>query len=284
MSNEPTPLGPRDVIDVRAALRRTLELQAELLEGFTPEDWLRPTVHGSRDVKDLVAHLLQGDMRRLSIQRDGFSLPTPPLRGVQDLTDFIQSGNRDWMAGMRRVSPRILMDLLAQYDAALLELLEGLDPQGEALFSVAWAGEETSRHWFDVAREYTEKWHHQQQIRDATERPALFEPALFEPVLETFARGLPHAYREVSCAQGTKVALILTGAVELSWTLRREASGWSLWKGADPSAVVEGTLDADKAWRIWTKAVTPLEADQCLSTVGERALAEPVLRFVGIMA
>jgi hypothetical protein len=43
--------------------------------------------------------------------------------------------------------------------------LKELDPFAEAIFSVGWAGEEKSLNWFHIAREYTEKWHHQQQIR-----------------------------------------------------------------------------------------------------------------------
>ena len=35
-------------------------------------------------------------------------------------------------------------------------------------FGVAWAGEERSPAWFDVARELTERWHHQAHIRLAT--------------------------------------------------------------------------------------------------------------------
>ncbi|WP_044246750.1 maleylpyruvate isomerase N-terminal domain-containing protein [Chondromyces apiculatus] len=284
MSSNPSPLGPQDVIDVRAVFPKVNARLLELLEGLAPGDWLRPTVHPTREVKDLVAHLLHGDVRRLSIHRDGFALPTPPIRGVADLTEFIQSDNREWMAGMRRVSPRILTELVRQFDGECLAFLEGLDPMGEAMFAVAWAGEERSRNWFDVAREYTEKWHHQQQLREATGRPSLYEQELFAPVLETFARGLPFAYREVTCAPGTKVSIVVTGAVDLSWTLRREVEGWSLWPSTDAGAAAVASIDADKVWRIWTKGMTPLEADQCLSVVGERALAEPALKFVAIMA
>ena len=34
------------------------------------------------------------------------------------------------------------------------------------------AGEAVSANWFDVAREFTERWHHQQQIRLAIGGPA----------------------------------------------------------------------------------------------------------------
>jgi hypothetical protein len=48
---------------------------------------------------------------------------------------------------------------------------KSLDPLAPAAFAVSWAGEETSSNWFDTARELTERWHHQQQIRLATIGP-----------------------------------------------------------------------------------------------------------------
>ena len=56
-----------------------------------------------------------------------------------------------------------------------------LPSHGRAIFSVAWAGESESENWFDVARDYTERWHHQQQIRDAVGRPGYAEPRFSGP-------------------------------------------------------------------------------------------------------
>ena len=50
---------------------------------------------------------------------------------------------------------------------------ESLDPFAPARFAVGLAGEETSLNWFDTARELTERWHHQQHIRLATNRPGI---------------------------------------------------------------------------------------------------------------
>ena len=41
------------------------------------------------------------------------------------------------------------------------EYHQALDPFGAAMFPVSWAGEEESTNWFDTAREFTERWHHQ---------------------------------------------------------------------------------------------------------------------------
>jgi hypothetical protein len=65
--------------------------------------------------------------------------------------------------------PGILLDASVRIPvlAPLRTVNERLDPDAAGL-AAAWAGETDSRNWFDVAREYTEKWHHQQQLRDAT--------------------------------------------------------------------------------------------------------------------
>ena len=50
--------------------------------------------------------------------------------------------------------------------------------------------------WFHLAREFTERWHHQQQIRLATERDGIMTRELYHPVLECFMRALPFAFRD----------------------------------------------------------------------------------------
>ena len=49
----------------------------ELLRSLSAQDWHRPTVCSAWCVKDIASHLLDGDLRRLSIQRDGYLPPTP---------------------------------------------------------------------------------------------------------------------------------------------------------------------------------------------------------------
>jgi hypothetical protein len=92
---------------------------------------------------------------------------------------------------------------------------------------VTWAGPEPAPVWLDVAREYTERWHHHQQIRDALGRPALTAPRLFAPVLDTLVRALPHTFRDVQAPDGTHVKLTITGDAGGVWSLVRDER-WSL--------------------------------------------------------
>jgi len=254
-----------------------------LLKGLEADDWARPTVHPGRTVKDLTAHLLQGSLGRVSALRDRYLPPGPKVASLEELIAWIQERNREFMTAMRRVSPEILIEMIEVYDQELLSAFSKLDPDGDSL-GVAWAGEQVSRCWFDVAREYTEKWHHQQQLRDATGRPGLDEESLLRPALETFARGLPFAYRAVPAEPGARVAVRLTGADRLEWTLRRDKGGWSLWSGVDPQAETSITMSADLAWRVWTRGVLPEEAIARMVIRGDAHLAPPLAAFVAIMA
>jgi len=73
------------------------------------------------------------------------------------------------------------------------EFHQSLDSIAEAGFGVSWAGEVKSANWFDTAREFTDRWHHQ-QIRLATNRPGIMTRELYYPVLDCFMRALPFTY------------------------------------------------------------------------------------------
>jgi uncharacterized damage-inducible protein DinB len=53
-----------------AELRRQL---LDLLQGLQPDEWGRPTAATKWNVKDVVAHLLGGDVGNLSRRRDAYT-------------------------------------------------------------------------------------------------------------------------------------------------------------------------------------------------------------------
>jgi uncharacterized protein (TIGR03083 family) len=251
----------------------------ELLSGLSADEWRRPTVHRDRDVKDLASHLLDTALRRLAMQRDGWFAAGPESFDWDGLVTFIQRTNREWMDATRRLSPRILIEQIRRTDQELFELLASLPPFGRAIFSVAWAGESESENWFDVAREYTERWHHQQQIRDAVGRPGFNEQRFLAPVIATFARGLPHAYRGVDAPAGTAIAVEVDG---VRWTIARGEARWALASSDRADATI--ALSGDDAWRLWTKGLSAAEARTRARTEGPEELIAPVFAFVAIMA
>ena len=128
MHEESLHLNANVIIPVLEPLREVNKRLLDLLRSFDAEDWSKPTVHPDRDVKDLAAHLLHGSLRRVTSIRDKYHHPTPPIASADDLIAFIQADNCDFMRGMRRVSPQILIELISIYDRELLALFSALDP------------------------------------------------------------------------------------------------------------------------------------------------------------
>src|SRR5215510_283469 len=257
-----------------------------LLRTLPVEDWYKPTAAKAWVVRDIVAHLLDSDIRRVSFQRDQAPMvpPESPINSYRDLVDFLNQLNADWVKAAKRISPKLLIEFLEITGAQVCALFKSLDPFGPALFGVAWAGEEGSKNWFDIAREYTEKWHHQQQIRDAVGAPALTGRKWLFPVLDTFLRGLPHTYRETQADEGSSVAFIIAGEAGGAWTLKREGGAWSLYIGEGEGAACEVRMDQDAAWRLLTKGLSQEEAAARIEIIGDDRLGKPILGMLAVMA
>src|SRR5262245_19781838 len=257
-----------------------------LLKSLHAEDWDKPTAAGAWTVKDIVAHLLDTDIRRLSFQRDRIRLTPPdrPIETYRDLVGFLNQLNADWVKAAKRLSPRLLIEFLAITGPHVAELFRSLDPFAPANFSVAWAGEAQSPNWFDIAREYTEKWHHQQQIRDAAGAPAITGRKWLFPVLDTFFRGLPYTFRETSASDETQIVIRVTGEAGGDWTVRREDGAWKLYAGAGISPQCTVTMDQDTAWRLLTKGLSKDQAASRITIAGEPGLGQPILGMLSVMA
>jgi len=88
-----------------------MEALLALLSGLAAEDWDRPTVCGSWSVKDVAQHLLGGDVHMLSRGRDGYTVPAPVM-DWDGLVAYINRHNAAWVEATRKLSPRVLLDLL----------------------------------------------------------------------------------------------------------------------------------------------------------------------------
>lgn len=262
----------------------------ELLRSLSPGEWQRPTVSSRRTVKDIASHLLDGSLRRLSMQRDGYrpadgrSQP----RADEPLMNFLNRLNDEWETGTRRLSPKVLVDLIEWADAQLADLFKSLDPHCPAIFPVAWAGEERSQNWMDVARDYTEKWHHTQQIFDATNLPStILNRCLGHPCLDIFMRALPFTFRSVEADINDLVTVTITGEAGGSWLIERRADGWEQIPDALQSPVVTVTMDQNTAWKLVTKRrsrETIRQQFPNITITGDEPLGLHVLDMVSVMA
>ncbi len=256
-----------------------------LLRNLSDEGWRKPTAAPAWTVQDITAHLLDTDIRRLSFQRDKqpMSQPETPIESYRDLVNFLNQLNAEWVKVAKRISPKLLIDFLSVIGPQISDLFKSLDPFGPAIISVAWAGEERSLNWFDIAREYTEKWHHQQQIRDAVGAPVLTGRQWLFPVLDTFLRALPHRFKDVVADDGDKILFEIEGEAGGDWTLARENGGWRLYSGNCDDAVCQVRLSQDTAWRLLTKGLTYDEAASRVKFSGKQEIGKPILGMLAIM-
>lgn len=251
----------------------------ELLHNLKPDDWQRPTVCKGWTIKDITAHIVDTELRRITYYRDNYTAPIET--DITSLIDFLNKLNNDWVIAARRLSPAILIEWLEQTGPQVYELFRSLPQYEPAVHSVAWAGDETSPNWFHIAREYTELWHHQQQIRLAVQQTApLMDLSLYYPLIATFIRALPHTYRNITAPEGTGIKVKITKAGE--WYMIRKDNSWKLDEITTPSCEI--IIDGEMAWRLFTKGITKEEAKPYVTIKGDQDLGTPIFSTLAVMA
>jgi uncharacterized protein (TIGR03083 family) len=275
---------PPEPILVTPLFPETLEALIQLLRNLSPEAWSQLTVCAGWRVREVALHLLAVEISNVSRKRDGHSVvPKNPIRSDQDLIEFINFLNESWMDAAQRISTPLLIDLIAFVGKQANDFFASVNPfePGEP---VSWAGPEPAPKWLDLAREYTERWHHQQHIRDAVGIPGLKEPRFFAPILDAFVRAMPYTYRDVAAPEGTCVTLNINGDSGGAWTIQKEGIGWKLYVGAKqpPDAIV--TIDQEDAWRLFTKGIDPAQVRARTSLMGAETLGDVIFQMVSIIA
>ncbi|MEO8971451.1 MAG: maleylpyruvate isomerase N-terminal domain-containing protein [Ktedonobacteraceae bacterium] len=281
-------LEPVLVVDLFPPERQSL---LQLLAQLNEEEWQKPTVCADWTVKDVVLHILGDDIGYLSSKRDAFDSLTltgnpPDLSMWDNLVAFLNNRNALWVEATRRMSHQLACTFLALTGAELYQYLKTLDPFAPG-DTVSWASPDPAPTWLDIAREYTERWLHQQHIRDAVNRPGLKDRQFLAPILDTFVYALPQTFRTVHAPVGTTILLTISGASGGDWLLQRQQSTWQLGK-PDTSDIEQVdasvVLDQETAWRLFTKGISKEEAMQHATFTGNETLAEKVLNTISIIA
>jgi uncharacterized protein (TIGR03083 family) len=265
-------------------LRQVDEKLIELLRSLTVSEWDAQTMAPKWTVRDVAAHLLDTVLRKLSLVRDSWYVETVNIRSPQDVVTLVNRLNEEGVAVYRRLSPPVLIDVMKLACEQSATFHESLDPFAPAAFAVSWAGEETSLNWFDTARELTERWHHQQQIRVATARPGIMTRELYHPVLDCFLRGLPHLYRDTEAPSGTVLLVEIDGECGGQWFLLRNNSRWELAKESPAKPAARVTISQEIAWRVFTKGIDRESAREQIKIQGDPRLGNRVLELTAIVA
>src|SRR2546421_2961082 len=244
-----TEAPPRDTRPLIAEIHAGL---LTLLASLQDDEWAAPTEAGRWTVKDVALHLLDGDLVQLSIGRDGDL--TGLLDTSGDYREFVaalDARNQRWIEATHGLSPRVVTGLLRWSGERVGRYYATVDLTGTA--HVSWASDGTVPMWLDLAREMTDRWSHQQHIRDAAGRPGdhdRFLPA----VLATFAWAFPYQYRPAA-APGTAVQLDFGDHAR--WQLIRAAEGWELEEGTSHTPAAALCMPPQLAWRQLTGLPVP---------------------------
>lgn len=247
------------VIETYKLFYEITEELISLLKGLSHEQWMAPTCYPSWKVKDIAAHLLQTGISRLSAQRDRYTVfeQTGATPDFENLSSMIDRFNTSWTDIFASVSPGVLLELITVTERDLADFILNQDLHTQALYPVTWAGETVSENWFDLGREYTERWHHQQQIREAVGKGTITAPKYLSPVIRLFMFSLPYWYRSVSAEEGETLNIEISGESGGNWFLTRHSSQWVLNEGPSDSNKKVSMSD-DTAWRFFTRS-NPLE-------------------------
>ncbi len=255
----------------------------EMLGSLSATDWEKQTRAKLWKVKDIAAHLLDGNLRTLSMSRDQFFGEKPEnINTYQDLLNYLNQLNADWVKASRRLSPKVIINLLEKTGLEYNDHILTLNLFSPSIFPVDWAGEKQSQNWFHIAREYTEKWHHQQQIREAVNIDGIMTRELYFPVLDTFMRALPHSFRNILSDENTVVNIEITGEAGGNWYLKKGKTTWDLAGKSDFDSQV--IINQEDAWKLFTKGFTTEEAKKAANVTGNPVFAEKVLSTVAVMA
>ncbi len=263
------------VVDVRMPLTAQRGRLLGLLTSLTGAQWAAPTAAPPWLVKDSALHLLDVDLSWLARNRDHDQAGTIPAASSHE--EFVRAlgrRNQRWVDGAQALSPPLITGLLRWSGGQLDACLGTLDLTAPG--SVHWAGEVPL--WFDLTREFTERWVHYRQIREAAVPGQSQPPDEYLPlVLRTFIWGFPHQY-QAPAPPGTTIALEVPDIGR--WHLTSTAAGWSLDEGEAAAPAASLRMSGEAAWRLLTGA----RYDQReVRLSGDPALTEPLLRVRGII-
>ena len=278
------PLPPIDTVALFTPERAAL---LALLDDLDPAEWWLPTVCGDWTVHDVAVHVLGADVNVLSRDRDQFrgppgSDPATDLGVWANLVAFIDRRNAEWVNANRRLSPR----LLCQFLRFTGELVDSVWPAMDLNAigpPVTWAGQHPMPLWMHVAREYTERWTHQQHIREAVRRPGLTERRWMHPVLDAFARAIPVALESIAAPEGSGAGLVITGDSGGEWWAQSTLAGWMLTGTRPESVRATVELDQETAWRLLTRGIGPAMARERATVTGDAAIVDALLNMVSMI-
>jgi hypothetical protein len=221
-------------------------------------------------VKGIALHLLGDDLSLLSRQRDSEPSGVAIEAGASfdELFVALDRFNERWVEAASFFSPPVVIELLRLSGEWTHDFYGTVDDDllGEP---VPWIGPDPAPYWLLAAREYWERWIHQEQIRRAVGRPGLHDQRFAVPAIAVAVRGFPQGLAPFPAPDGTTITLRITDAAGAAWTVGCDGRTWTLYDGApdDPTVVIP--VDLETAALLFSRALTNAELTDRLHPEGD---------------
>jgi uncharacterized protein (TIGR03083 family) len=275
----PPDAPPWDYAALFAAERDRLN---ELLDGLAGSDWDRPSPCPGWTVLELCCHLLGDDAGLLSRHRDGY-FGTPPPEGLTEpeAVAWLDELQAEWVRAARRLSPRLVTDLLRWAAPQISATFRAEDPQARTA-SVSWAGDGPVPVWLNQARELSEYWIHRQQILQATGHPSDLRGDLAGPVLDGLRWAYPRRLAGTPARPGDTVSIEVSGPVTRTWQLVAGPAGWAYLDEPGPRLAASLAMSTEQAWRLLTNNL-PAAGRDGLALAGDAEITRILLHTRAII-
>jgi uncharacterized protein (TIGR03083 family) len=270
---------PFEVVELVSIERSRLLV---LLRTLGPEEWAKPSPCPGWTILDLAAHLLGDDFHFIAVNRDRHRGTEPPdgLTETQFVAwlDSLQDG---WVREARRLSPRLVIDLLTWTAPRLIDTFKTQDPTARVAH-VSWAGPEKVTVWLDQVRELSEYWIHRQQLRQGLGLGSDLRPDLAGPVLDGLRWAYPFRLRQAPRTAGETITITITGPVSVTWHLVATRAGWEFRNERGSNQVAQMTASTEHMWRLLTNNLARDDYNQ-VDLTGDRTLTEIILHTRAII-
>ena len=252
-----------------------------LLAGLQGADWERPSPCPGWTVLGLCCHLVGDDLGLLARERDGHYGTPGPAGSEAGFAAWLDDLQADWVRAARRLSPRLVTDLLRWAGPQITAMFAGQDVRARTV-SVSWAWSDLVPAWLGQAREVSEYWIHRQQILQALGRPSDLRADLAGPVLDGLRWAYPYRLAQAPASSGDTVSIAVTGPLSRTWHLVATDAGWEFAGQPGPRVTATLAMNTEQAWRLLTNNLpAAMQADLAVS--GDDAITALLLRTRAII-
>ncbi len=284
MADDSSSSIPLPIVDVTGDLPAEREALLELLSDLAPKEWGAATECPAWTVAGVALHVLGDDLSLLARQRDAamqglviFGESNPGLTFRQLLDGF----NEQWVAAAQFLSPPLILTLLEATGRWTAEFYRDVDAEQLGEPVGLFAAQDASPYWQIAAREFLERWTHQQQIRRATARPKLRHEFLV-PAGAVVAHIIAAHAGALDVEPGTTIVFAISGIQ--AWTIEVGPAESLVFLGAAASPTARLEVDADAATPMLSRGLTAPDLISKLRITGPDPLSAKLAQGFTLIA